>query len=811
MQRAGRRSGFLRALMWLVFAVLLLPPLLLAGLYAAGGYVKTPSTFWYPFVPSLLSDYYTTGPFAMTSNTREDNPVWSELPKFNKSLARLTYAMSRGEAGTEVAWLLADAEWVDKPALGEGNSPNAAEAPLSKALVAAGLGYDRISRSNLVDAHVVSDRLQVGEASYRALLIDDLHIADPGLLEQVVTIAQAGIPVHWQGQFPARAPGWAQHQRRDAEVRALSVQLQHLVSHSAVAEQAIAALAASGVQSQLQPVEAGNLKLRIAHRRLDNADLFLLYNETAADLSREFRFGRPWVRGQTLDPVTGQLQKLHSDRDSFSVTVPARRTRLVLLHASPRNLSAAEGNLQPETAPAASWSWQQWQNPSRDMYPFIRWWWPGNAVETDQLRRELSSLHAAGYGGVELQTLSIGLSQQHLVDNEQDIYQVGDAAYFDHVKAVFELAAELDMSVDLTLGSGWSSGGPFIDRYPEQQLLQAAFDVRGPVNLRRALPAPTQPWYVTPTNWVIRDTIGEFDSNARLHAVVAARVDEGTRPATLVDPVDISAKVQGDTLSWQVPAGDYRVFALYQNATSHNVAASAYPGALDASPVLDHLDAGGANEYIEDLGAPWLAALAPYKPNAFFIDSFELIGELPWSSGFAQRFFALHGYDVTPYLPLLFMQRGESKYVNVVIPPAPAYRGADDMQARLREDYDATRQRLFIEAFLQPIKAWVDEQGISLRVQAHGGYGDYLDAYQLADIPESEGLFAGGSYDFLKLAASAGHVAGRRMISSESFITMSLDFNALTIEDYYRLAGNAYAAGINRTVCHGYAYHYLAD
>ena len=54
--------------------------------------------------------------------------------------------MSRGEAVTEIAWLLADAEWVDKPALGEGGSPNASEAPLSKALVAAGLGYDRISR-----------------------------------------------------------------------------------------------------------------------------------------------------------------------------------------------------------------------------------------------------------------------------------------------------------------------------------------------------------------------------------------------------------------------------------------------------------------------------------------------------------------------------------------------------------------------------------------------------------------------------------------------------------------------------------------
>jgi hypothetical protein len=27
------------------------------------------------------------------------------------------------------------------------------------------------------------------------------------------------------------------------------------------------------------------------------------------------------------------------------------------------------------------------------------------------------------------------------------------------------------------------------------------------------------------------------------------------------------------------------------------------------------------------------------------------------------------------------------------------------------------------------------------------------------------------------------------------------------LEDYYLLAGNAYAAGINQTICQGYAYH----
>jgi len=78
----------------------------------------------------------------------------------------------------------------------------------------------------------------------------------------------------------------------------------------------------------------------------------------------------------------------------------------------------------------------------------------------------------------------------------------------------------------------------------------------------------------------------------------------------------------------------------------------------------------------------------------------------------------------------------------------------------------------------------------------------------LADIPEAEGLFAGGSFDFLKLASSAGHGSGAKIISSESFITMSLDFNSLLLDDYYWLAGNAYAAGINRLIYHGYAYHF---
>ena len=808
------RGGCLRRAWLAILVLLLLPVVLLGGLYAIGGYVKTPSSWWYPFITSFLSDYYTTGPFAMTSNTREDNPVWSELPAFNKTLARMTYAMSRGQRRVQVAWLLAQAEWVDEPALEPGIAPNRKETAMSRALTTAGLTYDRISRSDLQKAFVKDRVLSVGHAKYDALLINRMTIAEPALLAQVLAVVRAGVPVVWQGPLPVRAPGWADRVARDSSVQALARALSTEVLLRDGEVHAVAALAEAGVSGVLQAADQRGIALRLNYRELREGELILLFNETDQNIARSFRIAQPDRHIQLLDPETGKRKTIVPGAGQFTIEVPATRTRLLLLsHTAEAQNGSGQASVGEVDGASGqdinqAWNWSHWQDPPRSMHPYIRWWWPGNAVEADELRAELQSIYDAGYGGVELQTLTIGLPVNHLAEHEQRIYGVGTAAYFNNVKTVFSLAQDLGMTVDLTMGSGWSSGGPFIKEFPEQQLLRASFDVSGPGVIDRELPAAREPWYVMPTNWIIKDTIGEFDQRAELQAVVVARLDTATDPPTLTDLVDITDSVTSDRLEWDVPAGRYRIHALYQNATSHNAVASAYPGALARSPILDHLNIGGIREYIKKLGDPWLDGIRPFKPDALFIDSFELIGELPWSADFVNLFVEMHGYDLTPYLPLVFMDRGESKYVNVVLSAAPAYQSTGNMAQRIREDYEATRQRLFLQAFLRPLRDWANGEGIKLRLQAHGGYGDYLDAYKVADIPEAEGLFAGGSYDFLKLAASAGHVAGRLMVSSESFITMSSDFNALSIEDYYLLAGNAYAAGINRTICHGYAYHY---
>jgi hypothetical protein len=288
--------------------------------------------------------------------------------------------------------------------------------------------------------------------------------------------------------------------------------------------------------------------------------------------------------------------------------------------------------------------------------------------------------------------------------------------------------------------------------------------------------------------------------------VVLAKVKKSTKKETLSEFRDVSNLFDGVGLKLNIPKGKYKLFFIYQNNVSHNTLGSAYKGSWDESLVLDHLNIGGTKEYIDKLGNHWIEEIKPYKPRNFFIDSFELIGELPWSHKFFKTFEEMHGYSIAPYLPLIFKKNGESKYLYAIFGEEFVYESENMLSERVYEDYLNTREQLFMTEFLLPIKNWTSSLNIKLRLQAHGGYGNYLDAYAIADIPESEGLFAGGSFDFLKLASSAGNIANRKIVSSESFIKIDFNFNSLKIDDYERLAGNAFAAGINQIVFHGYPY-----
>jgi hypothetical protein len=447
-------------------------------------------------------------------------------------------------------------------------------------------------------------------------------------------------------------------------------------------------------------------------------------------------------------------------------------------------------------------------NPAAEFGPQTRWWWPGASVDDAGLRDQLRQFANAGYSAIEIQPFMSALTNADLAEDPR-IRAVGDATFLERLRTAACTAQELGLHWDITLGSGWSTGGVGIDDDGARQLIAAELTLEGPSSYSGALPSPEPPTWIKGTNRVL-PAIDGFDEELRLVSVLGAEVtnEPENRPATLGGIVELTGQVQDGTLSWEVPAGAHRVFAIYENRTQHFPAGGAYPGALEEARVIDHLDRRGVEAFLDSEFDSWLQAVADCPPRAVFVDSFELVGELPWTTGFGAEFQTSLGYDIGPLLPFLFLEGGESEYVNILRAESVArYQATDERGARAREDYEALRSIRFARELIETLRTWLQNRGVELRLQAHGGYADVLDAYALADVPESEGLYAGGSYDFLRLSASAAHVAGKRYVSSETFV--SVGRLELTEEEARLLMGRAFSAGINRLVHHGNAYPYV--
>jgi hypothetical protein len=453
-----------------------------------------------------------------------------------------------------------------------------------------------------------------------------------------------------------------------------------------------------------------------------------------------------------------------------------------------------------------------WRDPTLDMRPLARWWWPGGSVEARDLRNQLERIKDSGFGAVEVQPLLLGLGAADLAADPR-LRTVGLASFRRSIESAATAAAELGLGFDLTLGSGWPAGLPTGKENAESQLLMGTLDIEGPRRFEGSLPPAPDQSYRRAVEWVL-DVLGPPDPDALLVAVLAARLGpKRDGVPTLEEVRDLGEASFSGRLDWTVPAGRWRVFAFYQNSTEHFVMGGAFPGEEADARVVDHLSRRGADALLEGYAAPILDSLQPAQVREVFVDSFELMGELPFTGELLEAFEARTGYALTPYLPLLFRQGGESKYAELIDilgrNGGPLYLDPEPGKAaRVREDYESVRSLLFEERFIERFRRWAHRRDVSLRLQAHGGYGDYLDIYARADVPESEALFAGGSFDFLKLAASAAHVAGRRWASSESFISLRLLGTRLSQDEMRLLAGRAYSAGINRLAFHGVPYPY---
>ena len=460
-------------------------------------------------------------------------------------------------------------------------------------------------------------------------------------------------------------------------------------------------------------------------------------------------------------------------------------------------------------------------DPPAGFRPWVRWWWPGGDVSDEELVREIGLLAENGFGGAEIQPFDAALNPAASPQELTRRRSFDSPSFYRQLEVVMRSAAARGLGIDLNLGSGWPTGGMHIR--PEQSLktlLWSEHALQGPGSRTVDLRRPDQPVFYLVAELaeaLLGEKLARYQGErARLIAVVAGRVTGGARsgcPLDLGDHVDLdpgsvqvlTGQVGNDgLLTWDVPAGDWRVIGIYEAPDGEYPQLNAQP---EPGYVLDHFDRDRVRAHLEHLlgERTGLAAFRGAPLRGFFNDSLELKAERFFAGDLLEQFRARRGYGLEPWLPAILVPGADnSTFDTVSLKRGPEFRFSGE-DHRIRHDYVQTVSDLFIERFVENAGDWAAERGLEFRAQCYGLNVDTLRAAGAAQIPEAEQLYAGGSELFLKMVSSGALLYGRPVVSAESLVWLGRAYMTTPLK-IKAAADKMFASGVNQVVFHGFPY-----
>jgi hypothetical protein len=404
---------------------------------------------------------------------------------------------------------------------------------------------------------------------------------------------------------------------------------------------------------------------------------------------------------------------------------------------------------------------QSFASPPDDARIMVRWWWFGPAVTKPELQRELEQMKAAGIGGVEVATLypqalddpATGFHNQRYLSDE----------YIDDLRFAAHEAARLGLRMDITLGSGWPFGGPAIP------VTQAAGELRVervpvPPNVESIIAPAMEAGEAFLATFLVP---GQDNSMDLRNAQPTSTMRDGR--------LDVNPEEQPRTALFFI---------------SSRTGMTVKRPAIDAEGfVLDHYSDQAIATHLHAVGDRLLQAFDTHPPYAAFCDSLEDYGS-DWTPDLLAQFRTRRGYDLMPHLPALVGDAGPDT-------------------AAIRHDWGRTLTELANERFLEPMRAWAHEHGTLLRAQVYGYPPVTLSSNRYADLPEGEGkatLKMWREFSDTRWAASAGHLFGSNVISSETWTWLHSPAFRATPLDMTAEANLHFLQGINQLVGHGWPY-----
>jgi hypothetical protein len=469
---------------------------------------------------------------------------------------------------------------------------------------------------------------------------------------------------------------------------------------------------------------------------------------------------------------------------------------------------------------AESLSFDLFQNPSREYQPWTRWWLPGNDLLTNELARELKVFAEAGFGGVEVQAFTCGLNKNASPAELNRRLGFDSPSYYQNIQFLVQEAQKNHLKVDLNVGSGWPSGGAHI--LPADGLQTLAYSeslISGGKTITVDLPKPQKPFAYAFFGLIELFLQGQmldfFAEQAEIVAVYAAQDLENRRASwdwvtddyVKLNPEKIQVitnQVVKRKLTWQAPAGNWRIITIYAMPSGESPILVAQK---NAGFIVDHLDSSKVIAHYNYLLGKRTGLTAFYGNTirAFFNDSFEFKTERHFSKGFLEYFQKKRGYDLKPYLPVVLYSGYDNFYLDIFqIKRQPEFILTEN-DARIRYDYSLTVSEMFIEQFLTVSNRWASAYQLQSRAQAYGMEIDVIKAAGMTQIPETEQLYAGGSEMFLKIASSGANLYNRNLVSAETAVFQNRDY--MTTPQKLKCAvDKMLVSGVNHVIFHGTPY-----
>lgn len=394
----------------------------------------------------------------------------------------------------------------------------------------------------------------------------------------------------------------------------------------------------------------------------------------------------------------------------------------------------------------------------------MRWWWFGPAVTKPEIQRELEEMKAAGIGGVEIATL-YPQALDDLQSGFRNLPYLSDE-YIDALRFAASEAMRLGLRIDVTLGSGWPFGGP------HTPVTQAAGEMRV-----ETVAIPFQ------ASSIVTPGISTGEQLIAMFLVPGSGDALAFREAR---PLPISTIENGRLKISAELSGPYSAVFFISSRTGMMVKR---PAVGAEGFVLDHYDQKATENHLHAVGDRLLEAFGDHPPYSVFSDSLEDYGS-NWTGDLLQQFRLRRGYDLAPHLPALVADAGLET-------------GA------VRHDWSKTLTELTNERFLMPLHAWAQHHHTLLRSQTYGFPPVTLSSNRYEDLPEGEGkatLLMWRQFSDTRWAASAGHLFGKPVISSETWTWLHSPAFRATPLDMKAEADLHFLQGINQLVGHGWPY-----